>query len=157
MTNPVTVNAPEGLPFIEIEREFDHPVEAVFQAHSDPALFQQWIGPRGYGMKLEEFECRTGGRFRFIHTTDNGLDFGFNGVFHVVRENEFVIQTFEFEGAPDVVAIESNTFERLEGGRTRIKIHSVYPSLESRDAMVDSGMERGVAEGYEQLDELLAG
>jgi hypothetical protein len=77
-------------------------------------------------------------------------------VFHSVRENEFAIQTFEFEGYPDVVAIESATFEDLGGGRTRLKIHSVYPDVASRDGMVASGMETGLHEGYARLDGLLA-
>ena len=83
-------------------------------------------------------------------------EFAFNGVFHVVRENEFAIQTFEFEGFPDVVSIESLTFERLDGNRTRLKGHAVYPALEARDGMVQSGMEHGMVEGYQKLDELLA-
>jgi uncharacterized protein YndB with AHSA1/START domain len=155
MSNPVTITAPEGTPFIDIEREFEAPVEAVYRAHSDPKLYTKWLGPRGYEMELAEFDFSTGGRYRYIHKNADG-DFAFNGVFHVVRENEFVIQTFEFEGYPDVVSIESLTFERLEGNRTRLKGHSVFPSVEARDGMVESGMETGVVEGYEQLDEVLA-
>ncbi|MGB6051343.1 MAG: SRPBCC domain-containing protein, partial [Rhodococcus sp. (in: high G+C Gram-positive bacteria)] len=77
-----------------------------------------------------------------------------NGVFHVVRENEFAIQTFEFEGFPDSVSIESLTFVDLNG-RTRLEAHSVYPSVEARDGMVQSGMEQGVTEGYRSLDRIL--
>ena len=156
MSNPVTITAPEGLPFIEIEREFDAPVEAVFRAHQDPELFRQWCGPHGYEMTLEQYDFRTGGRYRYVHGV-GGEQYAFNGVFHVVRENEFAVQTFEFEGVPDVVAIESMTFERLEGGRSRLRGRSVYPSLEARDGMVQSGMEQGVTEGYERLDALVTG
>lgn len=156
MSNPVTITAPEGLPFIEIEREFDAPVEAVFRAHQDPELFRQWCGPHGYETTLEQYDFRTGGRYRYVHR-DGGEQYAFNGVFHVVRENDFAIQTFEFEGVPDVVAIESMTFERLEGGRSRLRGRSVYPSLEARDGMVQSGMEQGVTEGYERLDALVTG
>ncbi len=156
MTNSLTVTAPEGVPFIDIEREFDFPVEAVFQAHSEPDLYVKWVGPRGYEMKLTEFDFTTGGRYRYINI-DNGVEYAFNGVFHVVRPNEFAIQTFEWEGMPDVVSLESLTFERLEGGRTRLKAHSVYPSQEARDGLIENGMEQGVKEGYEKLDELLAG
>jgi uncharacterized protein YndB with AHSA1/START domain len=155
MSNPVTITAPEGVPFIDIEREFDAPVEALFRAHSDPELFTKWLGPRGYEMELAEFDFSTGGRYRYIHRT-NDREFAFHGVFHVVRENEFVIQTFEYEDWPDVVSLESMTFERLDGNRSRLKGHSVYPTVEGRDGMVQSGMERGVVEGYEQLDEVLA-
>jgi uncharacterized protein YndB with AHSA1/START domain len=155
MSNPVNITAPEGVPFIEIEREFDAPVEAVFRAHADPELLKRWLGPRGLEMEVVEFDFSTGGRYRYIHRGADG-EFAFRGVFHVVRENEFVIQTFEFEAWPDVVSLESMTFERLDGNRTRLKGHSVYPSVEGRDGMVESGMEGGMVEGYQKLDEVLA-
>ena len=156
MTNPVTITAPEGLPFIDLEREFDAPVEAVFHAHRDPELVKQWLGPSGYEMTIERWDFVPQGGYRYIHTNPEGESFAFNGVFHSVRENEFAIQTFEFEGYPDVVAIESATFEDLGGGRSRLKIHSVYPDVASRDGMVASGMETGVREGYARLDDLVA-
>jgi uncharacterized protein YndB with AHSA1/START domain len=155
MTNPVTITAPEGLPFIDIEREFDYPVELVFRAHKDPELFTQWVGPRGYEMRLEEFDFRSGGRYRFTHTGSSGDQYAFNGVYHVVRDNDFAIQTFEFEDVPDVVSIESVRFEELPEQRCRIRVHAVYPTLEARDGMVASGQEKGVTEGYEKLDEVL--
>jgi uncharacterized protein YndB with AHSA1/START domain len=157
-TNPLTVTAPEGLPFIDFEREFDHPVEKVFRAHQDPDLFRQWIGAGSDDLELDEFSFTTGGRFRFVQKGEGGVEYAFNGVYHVVRENEFAIQTFEFEGFPDVVSIESLTFERLEGpdgGRTRLRGHAVYPSMEARDGMVGSGMETGMNAGYAKLDEIL--
>jgi uncharacterized protein YndB with AHSA1/START domain len=157
MTNPVTITAPEGLPFIDIEREVDAPVAAVFRAHKEPELVAQWLGPRGYEMLIERYDFITQGGYRYIHRNPEGDEFAFNGVFHVVRENEFAVQTFEFEGVPDVVAIESITFDDLGDGRTRLRIHSVYPSVEARDGMIASGMERGLTEGYARLDELVAG
>jgi len=157
MTNPVTITAPEGVPFIEFTREFDAPVAAVFRAHAEPDLIKQWLGPNGYEMDIERYDFRTGGGYRYIHRDGKGGEFAFNGVFHVVRENDFAIQTFEFEGFPDVVAIESITFEDLGGGRSRVRGHSVYPSLEARDGMVASNMEVGMTEGYERLDKVVAG
>ena len=155
-TNPVTITAPEGLPFIDIEREFDAPAAAVFNAHRDPELVKQWLGPSGYEMTIERWDFVPQGGYRYLHTDGAGETYAFNGTFHSVRENEFAIQTFEFEGYPDVVAIESIAFEDLGGGRTRIRIHSVYPTVESRDGMVQSNMELGVREGYERLDGVLA-
>lgn len=155
MSNPLKIEVPEGLPFIEFEREFDAPVEAVFRAHKEPDLVKQWLGPRRYEMDIESYDFKTGGRYRYLHRAD-GEEFAFNGVFHVVRDNEFAIQTFEFEGYPDVVSIESLTFEDLGDGRTRLRGHSVYPSVEARDGMASSGMEGGMNEGYERLDEVLA-
>jgi uncharacterized protein YndB with AHSA1/START domain len=155
MTNPVIITAPEGLPFIDIERDFDAPVAAVFEAHRRPELVRQWLGPNGYEMDIERYDFTTGGGYRYVHRNPSGEEYRFNGVFHVVRENEFAIQTFEYEGFPDVVSIESLTFVDLGDGRTRLQAHSVYPTLEARDGMVSSGMERGVREGYERLDQLL--
>jgi uncharacterized protein YndB with AHSA1/START domain len=146
MTNALTVTAQPGVPFVDFVREFDAPVDALFEAHRDPALVAQWLGPDGYEVDIERYDFRTGGGYRYT----------FNGVFHVVRENEFAIQTFEFEGFPDVVSIESLRFEDLGGGRSRLTGHAVYPSQEARDGMVDSGMERGMSEGYGRLDALLA-
>jgi uncharacterized protein YndB with AHSA1/START domain len=156
MTNPVTITAPEGLPFIDIEREFDHPVAAVFGAYRDPELFAQWIGPKDLGVKLERYDFTTGGGYRFVNFDENGVEYGFHGVFHTVRENEFAVQTFEFEGFPDAVSIESLTLTPLPGDRTRVSIHAVYPTVEGRDGMIASGMEHGVTEGWEKLDALLA-
>lgn len=154
-THPVTVNAPEGLPFIEIVREFDAPVESVFRAHRDPELVKQWLGPRGYEMDIERWDFTPQGGYRYVHRNPEGEEYAFNGTFHTVRENEFAVQTFEFEGVPDVVAIESMTFEDLGDGLTRLRIWSTYPSVEARDGMVASGMEGGLREGYERLDAIL--
>jgi uncharacterized protein YndB with AHSA1/START domain len=155
--HPVTITAPEGVPFIDIVREFDAPVAAVFRAHSEPDLVKQWLGPNGYEMDIDRWDFTSGGGYRYVHKDDKGGEYGFRGVFHVVRENEFAIQTFEFDGYPDVVALESLTFSDLGNGRARLSIHSVYPTLESRDGMVASGMEVGVKEGYARLEQLAAG
>ena len=155
-THPVTITAPEGLPFIDIEREFDAPAAAVFDAHRDPELVKQWLGPNGYEMTIERWDFVPQGGYRYVHTNPEGESYAFNGTFHTVRENEFAIQTFEFEGYPDVVSIESITFEDLGGGRSRVRLHSVYPTVEARDGTIASGMEGGVREGYERLDAILA-
>jgi uncharacterized protein YndB with AHSA1/START domain len=155
-SHPVSITAPEGLPFIDIEREFDAPAAAVFDAHRDPELVKQWLGPNGYEVTIERWDFVPQGGYRYVHTNPEGESFAFNGTFHTVRENEFAIQTFEFEGYPDVVSIESITFEDLGGGRSRVHTHSAYPTVEARDGMVASGMEGGVREGYERLDTILA-
>jgi len=156
MTNPLHVEAPEGVPFIDATREFDAPVEAVFRAHRDPDLVTRWLGPGKYRMELGRWDFTSGGSWAYTHTGPDGDEYRFRGVFHTVRENEFAIQTFEFEGYPDVVAIESMTFEDLGDGRSRLRLHSTYPSVESRDGMVTSGMESGMSEGYRRLDDVLA-
>ncbi|WP_395245633.1 SRPBCC family protein [Agromyces sp. MMS24-K17] len=156
MSNPVTITAPEGLPFIEIVREFDAPVAAVFGAHRDPELVRRWLGPNGYEMDIAEWDFTTHGAYRYVHRDPEGNAWGFHGTFHTVRDDEFAVQTFEFDGVPDVVAVETITFEDLGGGRTRLTGRSTYPSVEARDGMVQSGMERGLREGYERLDEIVA-
>ena len=155
--NSLTITAPEGVPFIDFEREFDAPVTAVFRAHKEPDLIKQWLGPGGYEMDIERYDFTTGGGYRYVHRDGTGAEYAFNGVFHVVRENAFAIQTFEFEGVPDVVSIESLTFEDLGHGRTRVHGHAVYPTVEARDAMVASNMEVGMTEGYERLDKVVVG
>jgi len=156
MSNTLKVTAPEGLPFVDFEREFDAPVEAVFAAHKDPALVAQWMGPDGYTAKIEEWDFTSGGRWHMTHI-DGDQEYAFRGTFHTVRENEFAIQTFEFLGYPDVVSIESMTFTDLGDGRTRLTGHSVYPTVEARDGMVQSGMEKGMSEGYVRLEKIVTG
>jgi len=143
------------VPLVRITREFDAPPEKVFRAHTDPDLVRQWLGPRRHEMKIEHFDCRTGGSYRYLHVSD-GNEYGFHGSFHEVRPAELIVQTFTFEGFPDGVALERMVFEDLGGGRTRLVATSLVDSFEERDAFVASGMEDGVREGYERLDELLA-
>jgi len=157
MSNALTLTVPGDLPYIDYEREFEFPLAEVFRAHKDPELVAQWLGPRRLKMEIDHYDFRTGGSYRYTHLDPDGTAYGFNGVFHTVRENEFAIQTFEFDGYPDVVSIEYLTFEDLGNGRSRIRGHSVYPTQEARDGMAQSGMEGGMTEGYERLDELLSG
>lgn len=154
--NKTTITAEPGKQDLTILREFDAPRELVYKAFTDPALFVQWLGPREYTMKLETFEPRTGGNYRYIHQDKSGNAFGFHGVFHEISP-ERLIQTFEFEGLPESghVSLESMHLESLPGGRTKLTIHAIYQSVSDRDGMIQSGMERGVNEGYERLDELL--
>ena len=155
--NQTIVTAEPGVQEVFITREFNAPRELVFKAHTDPELYVQWLGPRGYEMILETFEPVSGGRYRYIHKDPDGNKFAFHGTFHEMSE-ELMIQTFEFEGLPERghVSLDTMRLEELPGGRTRVTIQSVFQSVEDRDGMVKSGMERGVREGYERLDEVLA-
>ncbi len=152
--NKTTITSEPGKQDIIMTREFDAPLELVYQAYIDPKLFVQWLGPRGYAMRLETFEPHSGGRYRYIHQDQAGNEYAFHGVFHEMTPEQMV-QTFEFEGMPGHVSLDSMRMESLPGGRTRITVHSVFQSVEDRDGMVQSGMEQGVNEGYERLDELL--
>jgi uncharacterized protein YndB with AHSA1/START domain len=157
MSNALTLTVPAGLPFIDFERDFDFPVSEIFRAHQDPELVAQWLGPRRMRMSIDHYDFRTGGSYRYTHTAPDGSAYVFSGVFHTVRENDFAIQTFEFDGYPDVVSLDSMTFVDLGGGRSRLIGHAVYPSVEARDGMAQSGMEGGMSEGYDRLEEVLTG
>jgi uncharacterized protein YndB with AHSA1/START domain len=154
-THETEIVADPRVPLVRIIREFDAPPAKVFRAHTDPALIVQWLGPRGLEMSIDHYDCRTGGSYRYLHRS-GGEEYGFRGSFHEVRPAELIVQTFTFESAPEGVALERLVFEDLGGGRTRLTATSLVDSFEDRDAMIASGMEVGIREGYERLDELLA-
>jgi uncharacterized protein YndB with AHSA1/START domain len=145
--------APEGTPYIDMEREFDAPPELVHRAYVDPTLVVQWLGPRKYEMVLDRWDARAGGEYRYVHR-DAESAHGFHGVFHSMDADNMV-QTFEYEGAPGHVSLDTQVIEDLGGGRSRIKSHSVFQSVADRDAMVEAGMSEGVEDGYNRLDELI--
>lgn len=153
-THRTEITADPDVPLVRIVREFDAPRENVFRAHTDPELLARWLGPRRQEMRVDHYDCRTGGSYRYVHTSD-GNEYGFFGCFHEVRAPELIIQTFTFEGFPDGVALERLTLDDLGDGRTRLTATSLVDSFEGRDAFVASGMEEGIREGYERLDELL--
>ena len=155
-THETEITLDTEVPLVRITREFDAPPEKVFRAHTDPDLLVQWLGPRRVEMRVDGYDCRTGGSYRYVHVSD-GMEYGFRGCFHEIRPNELIVQTFTFEGMPDGVALEKLVFEDLGGGRTRLTTTSLVDSFADRDAFVASGMEVGVREGYERLDEVLAG
>lgn len=156
--NQTIITAEPGRQELFITREFDAPRELLFRAFTDPELLAQWLGPRDLTLEVEAFEPRDGGAWRYINKDTNGNEYGFHGVFHEVTAPERIIQTFEFEGLPEKghVILDTALFETLPGNRTRITTQSVYRSVADRDGMVQSGMEVGVNDGYERLDDLLA-
>ena len=147
--------------------DVDDPLERVRRASADaalakesnqligPELVARWLGPRGLEMSIDHFDCRTGGSYRYLHSDANG-EYAFHGSFHEVRPDTLIVQTFTFEGMPDGVALEKLVLEDLGDGRTRLTSTSLCDSFADRDAMLASGMEVGVREGYERLDEVLA-
>ncbi|MGH9149632.1 MAG: SRPBCC family protein [Acidimicrobiales bacterium] len=149
------ITSDPSVPLVRITREFDAPPAKVFRAHTDPELFAQWIGPRRLSASIDYFDCRNGGSYRFV-MTEGDNEYGFRGCFHEVRPCELIVQTFSWEGMPDGIALERLVLEDLGDGRTRLVVTSLVDSFEARDAFVASGMEEGVREGYEHLDEILA-
>ena len=154
-TRETTIEADPNLPIIRIIRDFDAPREKVFRAWIEPDLVAQWLGPKSTTMRIDEWNARTGGNYRYAALQDGEEVAAFYGSFHEVRSHERLVQTFTWEGMRDGVSLETMTFEDLGGGRTRTIGVSVVENLEARDAIMASGMEVGVYEGYEKLDTLL--
>ena len=140
-----------------ITREFEVPRELVFKAYTDEKIYAQWLGPHGLETWFEVFEPVSGGKYKFVQKDKDGNEFSFHGVTHEVNFPERIIGTFEFDGLPESghVVLETTRFESLSGNRTRITSQSIFQTVSDRDGMVQSGMEHGVVEGYERLDEIL--
>ena len=149
------ITAEPGVPQIQTSREFDAPRELLFRAYTDPELLVQWLGPRRLTMVMDCHELRDGGRWRFIHRDAEGNEYGFHGVYHGTPSPDSIVRTFEFEGFPGHVALETATFEE-HSGKTVVRTNSVYQSVEDRDGHLQSGMEQGMNESVERLDELIA-
>jgi uncharacterized protein YndB with AHSA1/START domain len=155
--NQTTIKAELGKQEVIIIREFDAPRELVFKAFTDPKILVKWLGPRELTMTMEKFEGRNGGSWQYTHADKDGNKFSFHGVIHELTAPERIIQTFEFDGLPEKghVAMETARFESLPGNRTRVTAQSVFQSVADRDGMVQSGMEHGVKDSHERLDEVL--
>jgi len=149
------VTAEPDIPQVLTSRTFDAPRDLVFRAFTDPDLLVQWLGPRKYTMTIERYDLRDGGTYRYVHSDDAGNAFGFHGVFHGDPSPDGMVQTFEFEGAPGNVSMDTLTLEEHDG-KTTVRTNSVFQSVQARDAMVQSGMAEGMNDGYDRLDDLLA-
>jgi uncharacterized protein YndB with AHSA1/START domain len=149
------IESDPNVPIIRITRDFEATAEQVFRAHTDPELFRQWIGPDHLTTRVDQWEARTGGSYRFVSTADDGTEFAFRGCFHDVRPGR-IVQTFTYEAEPDGVALETLWIDDLGGGRSRLRTQSLVDSFEGRDAWLKSGMETGLDEGYAKLDRMVA-
>jgi uncharacterized protein YndB with AHSA1/START domain len=148
------ITAEPGIPAIIVTREFDAPRELVFRAHVDPDLLVRWLGPRELTLTVDRWEVRDGGTWRYVHTDEDGNAYGFHGVFHGDPSPDALVQTFEFEGTPGHVCLQTVTLTEHDG-KTLLRTVSSFQSVEDRDAMVAAGMERGVRDSDERLAELL--
>jgi len=164
MSTPLRTPEPEGAEIakvttqgdreIRIERIFDAPRERVWRACTDPELVAQWWG-RGHKLDIERMEVERGGHWRYVEHGPEG-DSGFEGRYREVTPPERVVQTFEWDGMPGYVAVNTTTFEDLGDGRTRIVTISLFHTKEERDGMLSSGMEQGMNESFAALDRVLA-
>ena len=149
------ITAEPGIPQIIITREFDAPRDLVFRAYIEPDLLGQWLGPRDLAMTIDRYDARDGGTWRYVHSDAQGKSYGFHGVFHGDPSPDAIVQTFEFEGAPGHVCLQTATFAD-RGPKTLVRTVSAFQSVQDRDAMVASGMERGTRDSGDRLAELLA-
>jgi uncharacterized protein YndB with AHSA1/START domain len=149
------ITAEPGMPLITITREFDAPRDLVFRAHVDPDLLVQWLGPRGLTMTIDRYDVRDGGTWRYIHRDADGSEYAFHGVFHGTPSPDAIVQTFEFEGVPGHVTLDTTTLEQRDG-RTLMRTVSSFQSVEDRDGMLATGMEQGLRDSEDRLAELLA-
>ena len=149
-----TIEADPTLPIIRITRDFRATPAQVLRAHLDPELYARWVGPADIGTRIDHWDARTGGSWRFVNLRGDD-EFGFHGCFHHVGDDR-IVQTFTWEGLPEDVSLQTLRVEDLGDGRTRLHAQSLVDSIEGRDAWLRSGMEVGVNDGYAKLDELLA-
>lgn len=154
MTPVATVTTPTDRE-IHVVREFDAPRDRVFATYIDPELLPQWWGPHGTTTIVDHMEPKTGGTWRVVIREKDGSESGFRGTYREVTPPERIVQTFEWEGMPGYVSIETAEFEDL-GDRTRLVATTLFHTTEERDGMLASGMEKGMNETFERLDALLA-
>jgi len=156
-TSDLSVTAAPNSHEVAFTRTFDAPRDAVYALYTDADAIPQWWGPRRFRTVVDELDLRVGGRWRFLNIDSDDNEYGFHGVFHEITPGERIVQTFEFEGAPGHVSLETLSFGDDADGRTRLTGTSVCQSVEARDAMISSGMEGGMAETFDRLEALLAG
>jgi len=147
--------AKPGQQSVTITRTFDAPRELVYKTMTDPRLIPQWWGPKRLTTTVERMEVRKGGIWRFVQRDTDGSVYAFNGVYHDAISPERLVYTFEFEGMPSHVLLETVTFEE-QNGKTKATDTTIYQSVEARDGMLLSGMEKGAIETMERFAELLA-
>ena len=139
---------------IRVERIFNAKRERVWQAMTKPELVTKWWG-RGNKVVVERMELEVGGHWRFVEHSEQGTH-GFEGRYSEVVPPERVVQTFEWDGMPGHVVLETVTLEDLGDGRTKLVNVSLFMTAADRDGMISAGMEGGMADSYAALDRLLA-
>jgi uncharacterized protein YndB with AHSA1/START domain len=153
MPNTLTVTTPSDLEIV-LSREFDAPRALVFEAVSKPEHLRHWWGQASATLVQSDMDFRPGGRWRFVERDKDGQEWAFRGEVREIVPPERIVQTFEWEGLPGHVSVETMRLDDL-GTRTRITVTSVFDSVEDRDGMLQSGMQQGAAESYDRLEAYL--
>jgi uncharacterized protein YndB with AHSA1/START domain len=149
------VQADPGVPLIIVERHFTAPPALVYRAWTEPDLLTRWLGPKDLKLTVDRWEFHDGGRWRYVSTGPDGSEYAFRGLFHGEPSLQYgITQTFEFEGFPGAVSLETLSFIPADGG-TLTRTISAFTTVEARDGKVASGMEDGMTQGFAQLDDLL--
>jgi uncharacterized protein YndB with AHSA1/START domain len=148
------ITADPNMPQVIVTREFAAPRELVLRAYTDPELLVQWLGPHDLTMAVDHYDVRDGGTWRYVHTDADGQAYAFRGVFHGDPGPDSIVATFEYEGAPGHVSLDTTTFQERDGATT-VRTVSSFQSVEDRDGIVAAGMERGVRDSGERLETLL--
>ena len=155
-TSKLDIVAEPGSHAIRMTRAFNAPRALVFKAFTDPKLIPQWWGPGSLTTTVDKLEAKAAGAWRFVQHDAEGNEYAFHGVFHDVNEPEQITYTFEWEGLPGHVLLETITFDEKDGVTTLTDV-SVFQSVEDRDGMIENGMEGGAQESMDRLAELLTG
>jgi uncharacterized protein YndB with AHSA1/START domain len=135
---------------IVVTRVFDAPRELVFRAYTDPDAIPHWWGPRRLTTTVDKMDVRPGGVWRFVHHDADGTEYAFNGVYREVVPPERLISTFEFEGMPGHISVDTLALEEHDG-KTTLTTTSLFETPEDRDGMLKSGMESGMRETLDRL------
>lgn len=141
-------------PDLVMTRVFDAPRELVFRVSTDPHLIPEWWGPRGLTTTVEKMDVKPGGEWRFIQRDQDGGEYAFHGEYREVVPSERLVSTFEYEGMPGQILVDTTTFETVDG-KTKLTTRTRFPSAEARDAMNAADMESGARETMDRLEELL--
>lgn len=137
---------------IKIERTFDGPLELVWRALADPELLSQWWG-RGNRLDVR-MEFKVGGHWRFVEHGPDGEQ-GFEGRYREIVPRRKIVETFEWDGMPGYVSIQSTVLKKISKNKTKIVSNALFFTNEERDGMLQSGMEHGLDQSYKVLDRLL--
>ena len=137
---------------ILITREFDAPRKLIYRAWTTPELIRRWWSAKRGEVTLCEVDLRVGGRWRYVMVADGGFEVAFHGEYREIVPNERIVSTEVFEGYPDEEAVNTLTLTEV-GGRTTVTILVQHTSKEARDAHINSGMESGLQDALDLLEE----
>lgn len=140
---------------IVMTREFNAPRQLVFRALTDPTLVAQWWGPNDVTTVVDTMDVRMGGIWRYVQRSADGSEYGFRGVYHEITPPERLVYTFEWEGMPGHILLETITLTEKDG-KTLLTDALVFQSVDDRDGMVQSGMEQGASDSWDRLETLIS-